>query len=155
MREQRYTCPMQSAEHAGLLLDFCAQRLTPPRLHLLEAHFEICPDCRKLRDEQRALWTALELWDAEPVSLDFNRRLFQTLDEPPPARWRRTLRQWAAAGGWKPAVPALAVAACWILFVTPAPPPATPLVDGNANLRQVEVELEDLDMLRQLKLNEL
>ena len=69
-------CPIESQENADLLLSYSARRLNPEATAILEAHMEICPTCREFRDGQRALWEALDQWEARPVSPDFDRRLY-------------------------------------------------------------------------------
>jgi hypothetical protein len=41
---------------------------------------EICPACREFASGQRAVWEALDAWEAAPVTLDFDRRLYRRID---------------------------------------------------------------------------
>ena len=40
---------------------------------------EICPACREFAAAQRVMWSALDTWEAAPVSQDFDRRLYQRI----------------------------------------------------------------------------
>ena len=74
-------CPIESQENAELLLSYSARRLNPESTAILEAHMELCPACREFRDSQKALWEALDQWEARPVSPDFDRRLYRKIEE--------------------------------------------------------------------------
>jgi hypothetical protein len=149
-------CPIQTQDNADLLLSYSARRLNPESTAILEAHMEVCPQCREFRDGQMTLWEALDQWEARPISADFNRRLYRKIEEHEQLGW------WARMFGssrpmfLRPALP-LAAAACLVLvagfmidnlrIVTPA---------GEApqvrEVEQVERTLEDMEMLRQFNL---
>ena len=147
-------CPIETQENAELLLSYSARRLNPESAAILEAHMELCPACREFRDGQRALWEALDQWDARPVSPDFDRRLYRKIEEQEQMSW------WARVFGsmaWKPALP-LAATACLVLvagFISVNPGTVTAPVAENPQAReveQVERALDDLEMLRQFDL---
>jgi hypothetical protein len=150
-------CPIETHGNADLLLDYSARRLNPDLTAILEAHMEICPSCREFRDGQRALWAALDGWEAAPVSADFDRKLYRRID----AEGRGSL--WSRWFGplqpvfWRPALP-LAATACLLLavgFVLQTPGGNPVVADDTAKVQeveQVERTLEDLDMLRQFNL---
>ena len=60
-------CPIETRENAELLLEYCARKLDPATTAVLERHIGICPACREFAAGQRALWDALDTWDATPV----------------------------------------------------------------------------------------
>jgi anti-sigma factor RsiW len=151
-------CPIDSKENAELLLDYCARRLDPERTLLLEAHMAGCEACRRIGEGQRALWTALDQWEAMEVSGSFDRRLYRRIEEEaaPGSRWWR-LGQRARFVLASPALPLTATAglvlAVGFLLHEPAKPPVSPEPPVAAgDVEQVERTLEDLDMLRQLNL---
>ena len=151
-------CPIETQENAELLLSYSARRLNPESTAILEAHIQLCPACREFRDGQRALWAALDQWEARPVSPDFDRRLYRRIEEQEQMSW------WARVFGpmrpmfLRPALP-LAAMACLVLVaglisVDPARI-AAPVAVDNPQVReveQVENALDDLDMLRQFDL---
>ena len=151
-------CPIETQENAELLLSYSARRLDPRSTAILEAHMEVCPACREFRDGQRALWDALDEWEARPISPDFDRRLYRLIEEQEQMGW------WARIFGpmrpmfLRPALP-LAATACLVLVagilsVDPgriAPPPSADTQQVR-EAEQVERALDDLDMLRQFDL---
>ena len=73
-------CPLETPETAGLLLEFCSRRMDPASAAIFERHVAICPACRRFADGQRAVWEALDTWEAAPVTADFDRRLYRRLE---------------------------------------------------------------------------
>jgi hypothetical protein len=151
-------CPIESQENAEVLLSYSARRLNPESTVILEAHMELCPACREFRDGQRALWEALDQWEARPVSADFDRRLYRKIEEQEQLGW------WARIFGptrpmfLRPALP-LAAMACLVLvagFILDEPgkmlAPAVESPQVVREVEQVERTLDDLDMLRQFNL---
>jgi anti-sigma factor RsiW len=145
------TCPLQT-EQTDLLLDYSAGRLDATRTAFLEQHLENCPDCAAFRMEQTAVWEALDTWEPAPVSVDFNRRLWQRIDAvaaAPP--WYRNFgyRNFAH---WKPVVPltaALLLIAAGFLFDHPGSRNSVPGVSVK-EADQVEQTLDDIQLLHQL-----
>jgi anti-sigma factor RsiW len=73
-------CPIETRENAELLLAYCSRKLDAESTAILERHMEICPACREFSSGQRAVWEALDAWEAAPVTLDFDRRLYRRID---------------------------------------------------------------------------
>ena len=73
-------CPIESQEHAELLLAYCSRSLDAQRSAALEEHMRGCPSCREFAGGQKAVWEALDTWEAAPVSPDFDRRLYQRIE---------------------------------------------------------------------------
>src|SRR6476659_5995846 len=151
-------CPIETKENAELLLSYSARRLNAESTAILEAHMEVCPACQEFRDGQRALWEALDQWEARPVSPDFDRRLYQKIEEHEQMGW------WARTFGpmrpvfLRPALP-LAAMACVVLvagFIIDEPgklfAPAADSPQVVREVEQVERALDDLEMLRQFDL---
>ena len=55
---------MECGENADLLLEFAAGRLDAEAQARLDRHLEVCPACRELAGGQRAVWAALDAWEA-------------------------------------------------------------------------------------------
>lgn len=143
-------CPVQSRGNADLLLAYCARKLDPDTAAALERHMEQCAACRTLGEEQKAVWDALDLWEAMPVSPDFDRKLYARVErEGGGSLWARWFGTWAPVR-WRPAV---SVAAAGVLLVAAVlvekPGPKAPAVE-TVEAEQIERTLEDLEMLRQL-----
>ena len=102
-------CPL--LEQTDLLLDYTAGRLDSATAALFERHMENCTHCAAFRTEQAVLWNALDAWEPEPVSLSFNRTLWQRIDAIAAEPWYRRLIDGFRFGAWKPALP-LAAAVC-------------------------------------------
>src|SRR5262249_27811311 len=112
--------------------------------------------CREFRDGQRALWEALDQWEARPISPDFDRRLYRKIEEQEQLAWWsrafRSLRPMFV----RPTLP-LAATACLVLvagFLIDGPARVNPVADSQirGEVEQVERTLDDLDMLRQFNL---
>ncbi|MDP9168995.1 MAG: hypothetical protein M3N54_00135 [Acidobacteriota bacterium] len=148
-------CPLESEDTLDLLLDYSAGRLDKTRTALLEGHMHDCPGCAAFRTEQTALWDALDVWEPEPVALNFNRRLWQKIEAAAAAPWHRRLADAVRFGAWKPAFP-LAAAATLIFAgfmfdhqadrAIPAAPASGVSV---SDAEQVEKTLDDIQLLRQ------
>lgn len=150
-------CPLQNEETRDLLLDYSAGRLDAARAALLERHMETCAACGAFHAEQSAVWTALDAWEPMPASLDFNRRLWQRIDDAANAPWYRALIDSLRFGGWKPVFPvavALLVIAGGFLLDHPRETKTAPVppVQGVSfrEADQLEQTLDDLQLLRQL-----
>ncbi|HTM47858.1 MAG TPA: hypothetical protein VL285_04220 [Bryobacteraceae bacterium] len=151
-------CPIETQENAEFLLSYSARRLNPESTRILEAHMEICPACREFRDGQRALWEALDQWEARPVSPDFDRRLYRRIEEQEQMGWRARVFGPLRPMFLRPALP-LAAMACLVLvagFIIDEPgkllSPARETQPVVRELEQVERTLDDMDMLRQFNL---
>jgi anti-sigma factor RsiW len=149
-------CLLETREETQLLLDYCAHALAPERVALLEAHLNSCPRCQEFAAAQSALSDALDLWQAPPVSLDFNRRLYQRIDsDAASASWWQALRQIFHPALLRRGMP-VAAAACLlvtagVLLQRPAVSPV-PLQKDMAQVEsvqpeQVEHALDTMDLL--------
>jgi anti-sigma factor RsiW len=149
------TCPSittSAAARTDLLLDYTAGRLDDEQRFRLERHMQECPACAAFRIEQAAVWEALDLWEPPPVSMDFNRRLWQRIESAAATPWYRTLAESLGFANWKPLVPltaAMLVIAAGFVFDHPARSTA---VSGMTirEADQVEQTLDDIDLLHQL-----
>jgi anti-sigma factor RsiW len=164
-------CPLLSDQTADILLDYSAGRLNPARAILLEKHMDNCDRCTAFRLAQTEVWATLDAWEPEPVSVEFNRALWQKIDREVHAPWYRKLADQLRFGAWKPAFPlaaaALVIAAGFafdhhgggaskLTSSSPSNFPSNQSVNPgvtSASLSeadQVEKTLDDLQLLRQL-----
>lgn len=150
-------CPIQNADNAEILLDYCARKLSPEALVEFERHLETCPGCKSFSSRQQSVWTALDEWVAEPVSEQFDKNLFARIDASENRSWWKRL---AGEGfGWRPALSvsvACAAMAVALFIRTPVnQPKVVPTIHETTRNEVVESEqlertLEDLEMLKQL-----
>jgi anti-sigma factor RsiW len=151
-------CPTKRNEDAEILLDYCAQKLSPPQTEEFEIHLKQCAKCSRLVAAQKEVWGALEAWTPVAVSVNFDARLYARIAQEQAApTWRmwlgRILHPPVPYALWKSAVPL--AAACVVLaaglFIR--------MPDANNNvaqpqlrsdkvdIEQVEQTLEDFDIL--------
>jgi len=141
-------CPIGSHEQQELLLAYCAGERNTPDRAALEKHLEICAACRELVAGQRAVWSALDVWEAPAVSADFNRKLFARIEQE--VSWRdRLLRPFRPL--WIRWTVPFAAAACLAIMVGIMlnRPPAVPQF-GPAEVaqpEQIEHALDDMQLL--------
>ncbi|HTP34205.1 MAG TPA: hypothetical protein VMJ75_18635 [Candidatus Acidoferrales bacterium] len=146
-------CPLHDRETAAQLLGYCARKLDTESQAILERHIAVCPECLKFAESQRAVWEALEAWEAEPVSADFDRRLYRRIEEDG-TWWDRLVRPLRPlVRHWNVAASAAGVfvllAAGLLLNQRPAVPEAA---KDTAQVEQVQPEqvehaLDAMDML--------
>jgi anti-sigma factor RsiW len=123
-------CPIETRESAEWLLAYGTRKLDAERTATLERHMEICPACREFASGQRAVWEALDAWEAAPVTLDFDRRLYRRIDRDVPW-WHllmRPLRPALVRQGLPIAAGACLLVMAGVLLERPAsaPPAAQP-----------------------------
>ena len=151
-------CPMENADHAEVLLDYCARKLSGKPLEDFERHLEVCPKCKEFCSRQEALWSTLDIWEAEPVGAEFDNKLCARIESFENRSWWQRL---AGRGfAWRPAVSlagACAALAVALLVHGPVNPPKVAPVNVHETTRvdalepeQIERALEDLEMLKQL-----
>jgi anti-sigma factor RsiW len=140
-------CPMEARGNEDLLLDYASGRLAPAAAAVLERHLEGCERCRAWANSQKAVWSALETWEAPPAAAGFDRELYQRIER----EWRRA---W-----WVPPLlrlrPALSLALASVLvffaFLIQFPRPARQIEMVDAD--RLERALDDMEMLRELSLS--
>jgi hypothetical protein len=145
-------CPLENGNTAELVLAYGARTLDADQDAAFERHMLSCADCRELAAAQRAVWSALDDWKPEPISSNFDAKLYQRiLTEEQRPWWQRLFR---ANWSFRPAMPV--AAACGILIAvfllrSPEPTPAPPSSSApTIRIEQVERALDDIDMLKQL-----
>jgi hypothetical protein len=151
-----YRCPLQEGEQAGLFLSWMEGAMTAEESARLEEHAAGCASCRELMDGQKAVWAALEGWEPETVSQDFNRRLYAASDAEQAQPWWKRAMERAFPFPLRPAVPVAATCLLVIgvfLFQTPQPVELEnkqAVVFDRVDVEQVDRSLDDLDLLREL-----
>jgi Putative zinc-finger len=149
-------CPARERGEAAVLLDYCARKLDPRSAAVVERHVAQCAACQDWIRAQQAVWAALGGWEAAPVSPDFDRKLYQRIEqEERPAPWGA--RFWPLRGlTLRPAL-SLALASVVLLaavLIRPAPPQPVPLPQQaqveTLDADRLERTLDDVEMLRQL-----
>jgi hypothetical protein len=145
-------CPLENGNGAELVLGFCARTLAKDECTAFERHMLSCARCRELAAAQQAVWSALDTWTPEPISSNFDEKLYQRIAAEEQSPWWQRLFQ--ANWSWRPAMPV--AAACGVLIAAfllrspePVPPPQSP-TQPKIRIEQVERALDDIDMLKQL-----
>jgi anti-sigma factor RsiW len=148
-------CPIQTQESAEILLAYCTGDLDQKRAAAIEQHIQICPVCEEFASKQRMVWQALDAWEAQPVSLDFDRRLYQRIDEEVSwgDRMMRPFRQMMARRALPVAATACLAAMAVLLLdhpvkMTRIAEPESAQVE-TVQPDQVEHAFDDMEMLRQ------
>ncbi|HTB13365.1 MAG TPA: zf-HC2 domain-containing protein [Bryobacteraceae bacterium] len=150
-------CPTKRNEDAEILLDYCAQTLSPVQMAEFENHVKQCADCSRLVEAQKEVWGALDAWTPAPVSINFDARLYARIaaEQSVPAwqLWLRRIFQPALPYPlWKSAVPLIAACALLAVGLTVRTPEVTHTVQpqlraDKVDIEQVEQALEDFDIL--------
>ncbi len=148
-------CPLETRENAHLLLDYCARKLDPESMSVLELHIAACSACRNFAGGQRTVWQAMDSWEAAPVSPDFDRRLYRRI-EAQVSWWSLLLRPFTTVTlrrGLPAAAMTCLLLVAGILLERPAVSPA-PVANGVAQVdtvqpEQVERALDAMEVLDQ------
>lgn len=148
-------CPLEN-NNSEILLDYCSRRLSLESTLLVEVHLENCPECKAMTASQKAVWEALDQWEAEPVSVDFDRRLYARIEQRNDGFWAR-LAGFASTVHFRPAF-TLGAACATVAFALLLRGPMVNLPDPSdlvnrieaSEIEQAERVLEDMDMLNKL-----
>jgi anti-sigma factor RsiW len=149
-------CPSRTEENRAILLDYAAGRLDAARTALFKEHMANCAECAAFIATQAMLWDTLDAWEPGPVSLDFNRRLWQRIDAAETAPWYKQLADSLRFAAWKPVIPLTAAAlliAAGFLYDHPGRNATDPAANSAAvrttDVEQVEQTLDDIQLLHQ------
>lgn len=74
-------CPIESREGPALLLEYTSRKLDTESTAALEQHLESCGACRDFVHSQSAVWNALDIWEAPPVTPGFDSRLYRRIEQ--------------------------------------------------------------------------
>jgi anti-sigma factor RsiW len=146
-------CPLEIPDNAQVLIDYGARKLDSERTATLERHMEHCPSCREFVVEQRALWEAMDSWEAPPVSRDFDRRLYARVEREVSV-WEmlaRPFRPLLVRQGLPIAAAACLLVLAGVLIDQPPGSPVAPQKDmaqvESVQPEQVEQALDAMEML--------
>ena len=144
-------CPSENKEEADLLA-LSAGKLEPARAAATEEHLKACSACSRFVEQQRAVWHALDGWEAPAVTPDFDRRLFQRIEENAGRRnWFGAFRTALLRHGLPVAAAACLIVAAGVVSqrspdsAGPRQPQGTQV--ENLQPEQVEHAVDDLQML--------
>jgi len=100
-------------------------------------HLRECPECAAFASTQRSVSAALDLWEAPPVSADFDRKLYARIEQQQVAWWDFLVRPFRPVGGprWLPVAAAAGLMVAVGLWVerpgeTPVAVPASAQVQA-------------------------
>jgi anti-sigma factor RsiW len=145
-------CPIQSRDSERLVA-YAAGTLDPETARELEQHLAGCADCRSMAAEQTALWRALDVWEAPPVSPDFDERLYRRIDQGVRLSWRERLARAFDRMPLRQVLPLTASAGLLLVagLLLQHPGSIATIAPRGEIVRanQVERTLDDLDLLRQ------
>ena len=123
---------------------------------LVEAHIESCLECKAVTASQKAVWDVLDLWEAEPVSADFDRRLYERIEKRDAGLWAR-LSGFVSGIHFRPVFTLSAACATVILAMLLSVPSmnvfnqSEPVIRiETSEIEQAERALDDMDMLNKL-----
>jgi hypothetical protein len=157
-------CPLETPNGPDLILAYVSQGLEAETSALFEKHMADCHSCREFARDQQSVWSALDLFEAAPISDGFNRRLYQRIEQPVGV-WDRLvkypiqemLQSFQRPLGVRQALPLaaaasllLVAAAMWQQHVSPQPTRPVALLQAQIEaLRpdQVESALDDMEMV--------
>src|SRR5580765_5514539 len=141
-------CPIKTQENTDWLLDYAGGRLRGERAGLIARHVETCGDCARFVTAQQAVWNALDQWEPEAVSMDFDRRLYRRIENARsssglpralPSMLRHLFHPLQPL--WRPVVPLAAACLLIVAGVMLDAPRAVILpADGTARVEKVEPE---------------
>jgi hypothetical protein len=140
-----------------MLLGYVDRQLDAGTMAALDRHVPVCPDCSRVVEAQRAVWSALEAWEPIAAAADFDdhvmARVRAEADGAPSSWWQRFAA--AMTASWKPAVPL--AAACAVLVGVSVwrggsggVAIESAITLDTAEATQVEEALSDVQMLRDL-----
>ncbi len=149
-------CPIEAEENAEILLAYCARRLDPDTTVVLERHMAGCPACRSFQESQQAVWEALNQWEVQPVSPEFDAKLYERIEAEGRSSWWQRLAGPFPAALIRQGLP-IAAAACLLMMAgmiarrpdAPAVPAHTVVRAETVQPEQVERTLDDMELLHQ------
>lgn len=149
-------CPLETRESTEILVAYSSRALNGDDMELLESHLQSCSACREFVREQRAVWEALDGWEAPPVAADFDRRVFERIERVV-SWWQRMRGRMGLLLVYR-ALPITAVAALVVVGVllerpspprVPVQPPATTAKVEALQPDQVVNALDEMEVLDQ------
>jgi anti-sigma factor RsiW len=152
VRNKDFQCPSETGKLREILLEYPAGRLDRALRAQLEKHLAECAACGVTVEAQAAVWNALDAWEPDAPSLDFNRRLWHEIDRVAAEPWYRTVLHWRPL---RPAMfAALLVIATGVMISHTHESLIRSVVPGDGvtttEVDQAVSTLDDLQLLQQL-----
>jgi anti-sigma factor RsiW len=147
---------MENREGEELLLNYVSGALEAQEAAAFDQHMLTCAACREFAHGQKAVWEALDLFEPAPISADFDRRLYQSIDKL--SWWDRFVDALSSPMVAHRGLPIAAAAAVLVvagfIWERPTAPPAAPQAPLSAEVQtlqpdQVQHALDDMEMLRE------
>jgi hypothetical protein len=143
-------CPMESEENRELLLEYGTGERGAGSAAFAR-HLEDCSACQGFVAGRRAVWAALDEWEAPAISANFNRQLHQRIEQEG-SWWDRLfqpLRPLLTWNGLPVAAAACLVFTVGVMFERPArvAPQANTIRVEAFEPEQIVNAIEDLEML--------
>lgn len=139
---------------------YTAGTLSAEEAAALESHIEACEACGARAVAQKDVWAALDLWEPEAISEDFDKRLYERIAAEGGRKWWHFLLRPEVSFSFRTAGPVafacLALVAAFFYRsagpVLDAPRRPATSVQQKVDADQVERNLDDLEMLKQMSL---
>jgi hypothetical protein len=144
-------CPLETGRAAELIVGFHARTLDPHAAAAFERHLKVCPGCNQVSAAQQAVWSALDVWQPQPISPDFDQKLIARIAKEEGLRWWQRIRP--PAFSWRPALSVALACAALLGALLLQPPVGIPVPfspQPKVQIEQVEHALDDMDMLKQI-----
>ncbi len=158
--EAPMSCPANDRRGSERFLSYAAGLMSTSEQATFERHVAGCADCRRIADEQKRVWSALDVLAAPDIPSNFDEKLYARIAAGERSPWWQSLLHHGASFRLSTAAPvaaACAALAVMLIMRTPhpapapvQPAPATATVQQKLDPNQIEQNLDDLDMLRQL-----
>ncbi len=149
-------CPLESADTADILIDYCGGKLSPERRNYPEQHTRACAACALFVSGQQQTWDALGEWESAAISTGFDERLHARIaeEEERESSWMSWFR-WRRAMSFSAAAAAVVGFVLFNVEVATQPTIQDAIVHessrfGADDAEQAERALEDIEMLKQL-----
>jgi len=149
-------CPMENRENEELLLNYVSGALDAQAAASFDQHMLTCAACRQFAHGQKAVWKALDLFEPAAISADFDRRLYQRIENV--SWWDRIAAAFRSPmlthRGLPIAAAAAALLVAGVVWERPSAPPAKPKAPLSGEVQtlqadQVQHALDDMEMLRE------
>lgn len=158
--ETPISCPAKDRRGSELFLSYASGLMSTPERATFESHMVDCTECRRVAEEQKRVWSVLDALPVPAISSNFDERLYARIAAEERRPWWQSVLHPGFSFRFSTAAPvAAACAALAVMLVmrtphpAPAPvqpAPATATVQQKLDPNQIEQNLDDLDMLRQL-----
>jgi anti-sigma factor RsiW len=147
-------CPLETRQDREILVAYSSRALNGDDTQRLETHLKTCSACSEFVRGQRAVFEALDAWEAPPVPVDFDRRVYARIEREG-SWWQRMRFGMSIPWLYRALLPLTTVAALVVLGVVlerPSPHRAQPQpATAEAALQpdQVVSALDEMEVIDQ------